>query len=59
MSPMVFAHRSRPTPRAAAIDRRSVLRALLTTGVAASLPACNGVSVSTTDPRLLPNGTCA
>jgi hypothetical protein len=51
---MVFAHRSRPTPRAAAIDRRSVLRALLTTGVAASLPACDGVSVSTTDPRLLP-----
>ncbi len=54
MSQMVFAHRSRPTPRAAAIDRRSVLRALLTTGVAASLPACDGVSVSTTDPRLLP-----
>ncbi len=51
---MVFAHRSRATPRAAAIDRRSVLRALLTTGLAASLPACDGVSVSTTDPRLLP-----
>ena len=51
---MVFAHRSRATPRAAAIDRRTVLRALLTTGVAASLPACDGVSVSTRDPRLLP-----
>ena len=56
---MVFAHRSRATPRAAAIDRRSVLCALLTTGFAASLPACEGVSVSTTDPRLLPAALAA
>jgi hypothetical protein len=51
---MVFAHRSRATPRAAAIDRRTVLRALLSTGIAAAVPACEGVSLSTTDPALTP-----
>lgn len=49
---MVSAHRPGATPGVPAIDRRTVLRALLTTGVAATLPGCNGVSVSTTDPRL-------
>lgn len=49
---MVSAHRSRATPRTPAIDRRAVLRVLLGTGLAASLPGCEGVSLSTTDPRL-------
>jgi hypothetical protein len=49
---MVSAHRSGTTPGAAAIDRRTVLRALLISGVAATLPGCEGVSLSTTDPAL-------
>lgn len=52
---MVYAHRSGATPRTAAIDRRTVLHALLATGVAASLPGCDGVAVSTTDPGLTPS----
>lgn len=49
---MVFAHRSGTTPAAASIDRRALLRALLSTGVAVTLPGCEGVSLTTTDARL-------
>lgn len=37
-----------------AIDRRTLLRALVATGVAASLPGCEGVAITTTDPALAP-----
>lgn len=49
---MVSAHRSDTTPGAVAIDRRTALRALVAGGIAVSLPACDGVSLSTTDPAL-------
>lgn len=52
---MVSAHRARARPGAEDIDRRALLRALVTAGVAATLPNCDGVAVTTTDPRLMPS----
>ncbi len=51
---MVSAHACGAMRRAPAIDRRAVLRALLTGGLAASLPACGGGDLATTDPGLAP-----
>jgi len=52
---MVSAHASGAMPRAQAIDRRAVLLALWSGGLAASLPACGGGDLATTDPRLQPS----
>lgn len=52
---MVSGHRAGAAPAGAAIDRRTLLRALIAGGAAASLASCDGVAISTTEPRLLPS----